>query len=30
MPDLSSVGKEFFVNFIDYLIANNLMNLLGL
>ncbi|KAG4441229.1 hypothetical protein IFR05_003277 [Cadophora sp. M221] len=30
MPDLSSVGKEFFANFIDYLITNHLANLLGL
>ena len=30
MPDLSSVGKEFFADFIDYLITNDLTNLLGL
>lgn len=30
MPDLSSVGKEFFTDFIDYLITNDLTNLLGL
>ena len=30
MPDLSSVRKEFFADFIDYLITNDLMNLLGL
>jgi hypothetical protein len=30
MPSLSSVGKEFFADFIDYLITNDLMKLLGL
>jgi hypothetical protein len=30
MLDLSSVGKEFFAGFIDYLITNDLTNLLGL
>lgn len=30
MPDLSSVGKKFFADFIDYLITNDLTNLLGL
>ena len=30
MPDLTSVGKELFADFIDYLITNNLTNLLGL
>jgi hypothetical protein len=30
MPDLSSVRKEFFADFIDYLITNDLTNLLGL
>lgn len=30
IPDLSSVGKEFFADFIDYLITNGLANLLGL
>ena len=30
MPDLPSVGKEIFADFIDYLIINDLTNLLGL
>lgn len=30
MPDWSSVGKEFFADFIDYVITNGLTNLLGL
>lgn len=30
MPDLSSVGKEFFADFIGHLITNELTNLLGL
>lgn len=30
MPDLSSVGEEFFADFIDYLITNGLTNLFGL
>jgi hypothetical protein len=30
MPNLSSVGKEFFADFIDYLVTNELTNLLGL
>lgn len=30
MPNLSSVEKEFFTDFIDYLITNDLTNLLGL
>jgi hypothetical protein len=30
MPNLSSIGKEFFADFIDYLVTNGLTNLLGL
>ena len=30
MPDLPSVGKEIFADFIDYLIINDLTNLFGL
>jgi len=30
MPNLSSVGKEFFTDFVDYLVTNGLTDLLGL
>jgi hypothetical protein len=30
MPDLSSIRKEFFADFIEYLVTNGLTNLLGL
>jgi hypothetical protein len=30
MPNLSSVRKEFFTDFVDYLVTNGLTNLLGL
>ncbi|MCJ1377782.1 hypothetical protein MMC17_000878 [Xylographa soralifera] len=30
MPDLSSIGNEFLVDFVDYLVTNGLTNLLGL